>query len=265
MSHPEHPSDPPTEIVHLPAGPVGTTSVGTGPVLVAVHGGPGSVRDWRWLGPVVEPHLRFVRLDMPGFAATPWDVCPEPDSATRARFVIDVADAMGIDRFAVLGHSLGGAIALEVAAAAPDRVTGLALIGSVGMRVHAGRRRARGLDGWVRALRSPITGPLLRPLLRRSWSAVGFPRSTPDPEKIATLTLLAALDFDANATVVPRVQAPTLVAWTRDDPLIESSIPEELGAVLPAGPRLALDEGGHNLQKTQANAIGAALVEFLTL
>lgn len=264
MSHPAAPSDPPTRILELPTGPVGFTSVGSGPTLIAIHGGPGSVRDWRWLGPVVEPHLRFVRLDMPGFAATPLSVSPDPSAAARADFVLQVADALRIDGFAVMGHSLGGSIALEVAARAPDRTTGLALVGSVGLRVHRARRRARGLDTWVRLLRGPRTGPLMRPLLGALWGAAGFPRSTPDAEKVVTLALLAAQDFDANAATALRVRAPTFVAWTRDDPLIEEAIPTEAGAALPDGPRLAFDDGGHNLQKTQADAIGRALVAWLT-
>ena len=261
MSHPEHPSDPPTRILDLPAGPVGYTSVGDGPPLIAVHGGPGNVRDWRWLGPVVEPSLRFIRLDMPGFAATPLSVCPDPTAPARAAFVLEVADALGLEQFAVMGHSLGGSIALEIAARTPERVSGLALVGSVGRRVHRARKKARGLPFLVGRLRSPVTGPLLRPVLRRSWTAIGFPRGTSDDEKVVTMALLAAQDFAANA---PLVRAPTFVAWTRDDPLIEPEIPEEAGAALPDGPRLAFDEGGHNLQKTQADAVGAALVDWLT-
>jgi pimeloyl-ACP methyl ester carboxylesterase len=247
MSHPEHPSDPPTELLRLPAGPVGYTDQGDGPTLLAVHGGPGSVRDWRWLGPVLEPHLRLVRLDMPGFAGTPLALCPDPSAAARARFVVEAADAMGIERFAVLGHSIGGSVALEVAAQFPDRVTGIALAASVGLRIHRMRRRIRGLPAIVAALRAPGVGRALRPVLRRSWAGAGFPRSTPDEEKIVTLDLLAAQDFAANAAAAARVTAPAFVAWSRDDPMIEGPIFEELGAGLPPGPRIGFEEGGHNL------------------
>ena len=75
MPQPETPSDPPVLTLQLPGGPVGYTDVGDGPVVVALHGAPGSVRDWRWLGPLLEPRIRLVRVDMPGYGDTPRALC----------------------------------------------------------------------------------------------------------------------------------------------------------------------------------------------
>ena len=47
------------------------TDEGTGPVVLAIHGCPGSVRDWRWLGHPLASHFRLIRLDLPGFGETP--------------------------------------------------------------------------------------------------------------------------------------------------------------------------------------------------
>jgi pimeloyl-ACP methyl ester carboxylesterase len=110
-----------------------------GPVVVCLHGIPGSARDFRSLTPLlVERGWRVLRIDMPGFggSATRHDL---PDPQSRARFTLDIANACGVDRFAVIGHSFGGATALHVAASL--RVSALALVCSVGLRRH----RAMGL------------------------------------------------------------------------------------------------------------------------
>ena len=265
MTTPEHPSDPPTSTVSLAGGELSYTDVGEGPVLLALHGGPGSVRDWRWLGPLLEPRVRLVRLDLPGFGVTERSVFRPVDARRRAPFVLEVADALGLDRFAVMGHSLGGALALEVAAQYPDRVSGLALVGSVGKRPHRPiRKTGHGkLKKLVALLGFPPTRWLLMPTLRRSWTRIGFPSGTPDGAKIATMQTMAALDFERNGANAQRLAVPTLLAWTEDDPLIEPSIGLELADLVPDGPRLSYPEGGHNLQKTCAVELGTALADWL--
>jgi len=265
VSIPEQPSDPPTSTVTVRGGDVSYTDVGSGPVLLAVHGGPGSVRDWRWLGPAVEPHLRFVRLDLPGFGVTDRRLCPPVDARRRAPFVVEVADALGIDRFAVMGHSLGGALALEIAAEHPDRVTGLALVASAGRRPHRPIRRVghRVLKVYAGLLGFGPTRALLRSKMRREWESAGFPSSTPDAAKVCTFQTMAALDFARNDANARRLKASTLLAWTEDDPLIEPAIAHELADVVPDGPRLEYPEGGHNPQKTCAVELGAALVDWV--
>src|SRR5437764_785955 len=86
--------------------------------------------------------VRWVGYDRPGYAGTPAD--PGRDVASAAADVAGIADALGIDRFAVMGHSGGGPHALACAALAPDRVqcvvsgSGLAPRGAAGLDWFAG-------------------------------------------------------------------------------------------------------------------------------
>ena len=99
--------------------------------LVAVHGAPGSVEDFRYLSPQLEAAaratatpLRFVRLDLPGHGATP-AYLPHAhgaySTATMADFVSAAARHLlpGQD-FVVLGHSLGGPVAVKVGVSSPE-------------------------------------------------------------------------------------------------------------------------------------------------
>ena len=78
-------------------------------------------------GPLGATH-RFVALDTPGFGMSYRPTAPY-DLADWAQVVLEAADALGTDSFHLLGHHTGAAIAIAVAAAAPERVSSLAMIG----------------------------------------------------------------------------------------------------------------------------------------
>ena len=58
----------------------------------------------------------------------------------RGRLVLRVLEALKVDRMVLLGHSFGGPIAIEAAQQAGSRAAGLALLASVGLRTHRGKR-----------------------------------------------------------------------------------------------------------------------------
>jgi pimeloyl-ACP methyl ester carboxylesterase len=256
---PERPSDPPLRTAWLPRGPFSYTDEGEGPVLVALHGLPGSARDYRWLAPALDG-VRLIRLEQPGFGATPRATEPSSRLFDRARFVSDALDAIGVERYAVLGHSMGGPLAMCVAAG--ERVTGLALLASVGLHPHRLMRKVgRQPDlAWMLDV-YPIARALLPPM-RKGFVRAGFPASTPDEAILHCTRIFSQFRFSEVHEVVPRVRTPALIAWAEDDPLVESAIALSLSPALPPGPRIAFDDGGHNIQKTRAIELGAALVSW---
>ena len=127
MSVPESPSDPSIRLARLERGPFAYTEEGAGPTALAIHGLPGSVRDFRWLASALDGRVRFVRLDQPGFGATPVRTGTGARLPDRVRFVRDAIDALGLDRVTLLAHSMGGPLAMAVAAEEP-RVERLALL-----------------------------------------------------------------------------------------------------------------------------------------
>jgi pimeloyl-ACP methyl ester carboxylesterase len=116
----------------------------TGLAVIACHGGPGS----RLAAPAAveaatAAGVRLVGIDRPGYGlSTPW---PGRTIAGWVPDALAVADALGLDRFAVLGSSTGGSYAVALAARAPERVVAVLLCCALtDMRWPEGRRLVGG-------------------------------------------------------------------------------------------------------------------------
>lgn len=107
---------------------------GTAPPLLFLHGVSGNHRLW----PVLFEHLpRHAKLapSLPGRCGSEGAVLP--DASAAARWVARYLDHLGVDSVIPVGHSFGGAVALELALHAPSRVRGMVLVSSgARLRVH---------------------------------------------------------------------------------------------------------------------------------
>jgi 3-oxoadipate enol-lactonase len=97
--------------------------VGTGEAVVLLHAGIADRRMWsEQISPIADAGYRVVAMDLPGFGEAPASSEGGPWSD-----VLETMDSLDIDRTAVVGSSFGGAVALNVAVIAPERVSALAL------------------------------------------------------------------------------------------------------------------------------------------
>lgn len=208
--------------------------------------------------------LRWIGHDRPGYGGS----TPQPgrDVASVAADVATVADALGLDRFAVVGHSGGGPHALACAALLADRVTATICISGLAPR------DARGLDWYagmgapdVASLRAAEAGRDARIAHERAGSTV------PEPEPVAadrraldgpwrwleTVTGpeagagLEGLVDDEVAFVSPwgfdpaDVVAPTLLLHGAADPVVPSAHARWLAARIPGADLRILPGDGH--------------------
>jgi lipase len=96
-----------------------------GQPVLALHGVTGHADRWKVLAAAL-PEVRFVAVDLRGHGRSPWT--PPWHLEQHVADALGVLDALGLDRATVVGHSFGGAIAVHLAHAAPERVTGLVLL-----------------------------------------------------------------------------------------------------------------------------------------
>jgi pimeloyl-ACP methyl ester carboxylesterase len=158
-----------------------------------LHGsGPGTTAAaWSSLAAAIAGTFRVIAPDFAGFGASePWrdvraSAAPGGDDAGRpygraawTAQVNGIADALGLSRYAVVGNSMGGAIALSVAAARPDAVTKVVAIGTLGVDMplpggldalwsyEPGRENARALLELLHADRAYVTDAAIEARLR---------------------------------------------------------------------------------------------------
>ena len=174
-----------------------------------------------------------------------------------------VVDHLNPERLVLLGHSMGGVVAcatVQLASADAERLAGLVLVSSPGVRTHALLRgKPYGLIS--RLLKVPGLATLLKPWVRLGFQKMGFPRY-PDGELIHTLHCVAHTSIPRHAERVHGLTLPTCVVWCEDDPLIERDKLQGLAEACPPGPRLGFASGGHNPQKSHALELAQALIAW---
>jgi pimeloyl-ACP methyl ester carboxylesterase len=232
-------------------------------VFFAIHGLPGSVRDFRYLAPPLTTFARLIRVDLPGFGGSE----PRRDALrsleARAETVLGLADELGVSRFGVIGHSMGAGTALVTASMAPERVSHLVLIAPMGLRPHQGLSRSRA--SFMRIafmLKVPGVRSLLLPQVRRHYKKRRFPRADEmtASEYATHFESFAAADYPLlNRAARKPLPTKTLVAFASDDHLVEPEIPAELAAAIPGAIALRFEDGGHSLQKHKAAEIARAI------
>ncbi len=174
------------------------------PTLLCLHGLVDSAAIWDRLAPGLARRGRVIRLDQRAHGAS--EAPPGPyERADLVADVIGVLDALGVERALLVGHSMGGIVAMATALAKPERVAGLVLIGSASEcseRVAGWYERlarsaeTEGLDG----LRTAIYGPRSRKRIEGDAQGIAHVTRTlrslyhdPLTPKLATLVCPALL------------------------------------------------------------------------
>lgn len=250
---------------------------GSGPPVVLIHGLSSSIYTWREVLPALAQAHDVVALDLPGFGGS--DQPPDLTADAYLPVVVELMDRLGISRASLVGHSLGGAVSVLVAARHPERVHRLVLIDAAGYNLAPSDRP------WLVRL-SQALGPLLDPFpIRRLMVRTGLRQNFHDDalvtdsrveEYVAPLLRPGALRsvrsmlssrgsgaFGAFPAVVGEVRAATLIVWGRQDEWIPVDHAGRFAAAIP-GSRVSILEGcGHLPQEEKPAVVAPLLLEFL--
>lgn len=119
-----------SQFVETPSGKIHFNTAGSGPAVVMLHGsGPGAT-GWSNFNPNIghlAEHFQVFAVDMPGWGKSDPVSYEDRDHVTTA---IEVLDALGLEKAAFIGNSMGGATSIKVAGRHPDRVSHLVTMGS---------------------------------------------------------------------------------------------------------------------------------------
>lgn len=264
--------------------------VPSGPVFVLSHGLGGRWQHWTENMAELAEHGRVIAVDLPGFGRS------EPPQRgysidTFADTIADLIDALRLPRIVLVGHSLGGPIAMRFAARHPDLVAGVVLAaGTVQDAAAALAVRARGSNGRPRpktvaaiavevlTAGLPVPTPVRRriigsPLLRRVllWPYLHRPEAMPSAsvallvDGIGTRGVLpttrAATRLRSEQWLVP-VRCPVLAIGADHDAVAPIRTLDELASRVPHARTVVLEGTGHMVMLERADAFTDEVVAF---
>jgi pimeloyl-ACP methyl ester carboxylesterase len=248
---------------------------GRGPSLILLHGLGASIFTWADVIPVLARDHDVVAVDLPGFGGS--DIPADLSSSVYPGTVLGLMDRLGISRATLVGNSLGGAVAIVLAARHPERVRRLVLIDSAGYNFEPSRRplilRLIGTAPVSAALDAlPIRRRVVRTALRQVFHDPA--RVTPErvEEYLAPLarpgttealrSLLAPQSSFGLPGLVREVRVPTLIVWGRNDRWIPVADADRFAAAIPGARKVVLEECGHVPQEERPAEVVHLLEEF---
>jgi pimeloyl-ACP methyl ester carboxylesterase len=244
--------------------------------LLLIHGSLGSLQVWEgWVGELKDRY-RLISVDLPGHGLTgDW---PRGDFSVEAYadFIEVLADTLHLDRFAVAGHSLGGAVAWTFAATRPERVSHLILVDSAGFPRESGE-----LPLPTRLARQRVIGDIgiyFKPerLARRTLEEIYADSAMVTPERVRQFAELQRFPGNRQATLIrartqepldpsplKRLDVPTLIIWGAKDRWVPVADGFRFQNDIK-GAKLAIFENlGHAPMEENPKATAAAVAEFL--
>lgn len=257
---------------------------GGGPPLLMLHGSGPGVSGWqnyRGVLPEFAEHFRCLVLEFPGFGVS--DATPGHPMATAGPAVLRLLDGLHLDSVQVIGNSMGGIVAANLAIAKPERFTRLVTIGGLGVPLFApgpaeglnllaafvaDPTRARLVD-WLHAMvydRSLVT----EQLIEERWALANDPDSLATARAMYSRDAMAARQQAADEADRPpywamlhKLRVPTLLTWGRDDrvsPLDTAIVPMR---TIPHAELHVFPNCGHWTMVEQREAFLATALPFL--
>ena len=245
---------------------------GEGQPLLLISGLGNDLNGWDFQVPEFARRHRVITFDNRGSGRT--DAPDRPYSIRMmAEDTVGLMDALSIEKAHVLGVSMGGYIAQEVAIRYPGRVESLILVTtSVGPYLL----KISVLQAWAReALRDmrPLTFfQIMLPFMFNDSSfespgvlemAVGtIAGHSSTPPDVLARHMIACVEHDARDRI-RQITAPTLVIAGKEDVFVPFSLSEELAASIPNAKLRVLDGGGHGFNASMADKFNRVVLEFL--
>ena len=250
---------------------------GTGPAVVLLHGFASSIVTWRDVMPALARDHDVIAVDLPGFGGS--EIREGLPPSAYPGLVVGLMDGLGLARASLVGNSLGGGVAVVVAAAHPDRVDRLVLIDSVGFNLAPADRpfllRATGWKPVARLLEAlPIRRAMITLALRQVFHDDRLVTTERVDEYVAPLlrpgavaaaqALLASGDDLGLPGLVARVRVPTLVLWGREDTWVPVAQADRFVAAIPGSRKVVIEGCGHLPQEERPAEVASLVEEFLS-
>lgn len=257
------------------------------PPVILLHGYGDTADCWRRVLPALQRHRRVIAIDTPPFGRSGKPPAPFEDNLVDCytEFFPALFDEVGIGSAALVGHSMGGAMALTLALEEPSRVERLVLIAPAGLGDHAPWWWHAISGNWINwpallKLPNPVAKPAVKAALRgfledrlvHDTRAMGevidhFVHLHGGPHELRHLIDTGrALMAGYTGTLLTRsaeLEAPVLMLWGREDRLAPAEHAEAFAGTVAHAQVEVLENCGHYPQLELPGRITATIREFL--
>ena len=218
------------------------------PVLL-LHGFGADLNTWMFTQPALAEGRRVIALDLPGHGGSTKQLA-RSDAESLAGVIADALNALGIERLHLVGHSMGGGIAISAALRQPERVATLTLLASASLGPEI---NAAFIDGFVRAARRREAIAALNllvhdpALVSRTMieDVLRYKRLDGVPEALAAFAeewFPGGRQRVVLSDAVAALKLPVQIIWGREDRIIPAAHAEALASRFPVH---FLEQTGH--------------------
>lgn len=241
---------------------------GDGPPVVFIHGFGADLNSWMFTQPALAERHRTIAFDLPGHGGSTKTLAGAVYADSFALVIENLLTALDIDRVHLVGHSMGGGIALRLAMERPERVASMTLIAPLNLGPEI---NAEFIDGFVKMERRREAQEVLRllvhdpDLVSRTMveDVLRYKRLdgvTAALQEIAAEWFLNGMQHEGWDSVIPDLAMPVQIIWGRNDRIIPVAHAEALQGKTPVH---ILDNTGHLPQMERAAEVNRLLAGFI--
>jgi len=271
-----------SRFVDTPSWRLHYSEAGTGAPLILLHGsGPGA-SGWSNFRPniaALAEHFHVIALDAPGWGLSDAAL---PDAYDHPNAVLELMDALGIEKAALVGNSMGGFTAITFAARYPERITHLVTMGTgafleLPTLFGPGDGPSEGLKILFEGYRDPSPETMRRLVEVMTFDpanatdelvAERSARATARPEHLANYLegVLSGGPIRTSASVseVVGIATPTLIIHGRDDRVVHYEQALRLVSCIPDSRLVLINRCGHWVQLEHEDEFNRLVIEFVS-
>ncbi|WP_156291981.1 alpha/beta fold hydrolase [Oceanobacillus salinisoli] len=227
------------------------------PPIILIHGFVSSTYTFNRIIPLLKEHFSILALDLPGFGRSEKSTSFVYSYHNYAKLVVKCMEFFGLTNVTIVGHSMGGQIALYTAKLIPEKVKKLILLGSSGYLKSANKLLVYSsyLPLFNLFVKRTVNNRSVKESLRNVFYNASkitedhireFERPLKDKNFCKSLIrLLRHREGDLTSEELKEIQTPTLLIWGEDDAVVPLSVGKRLARDLPNAELITYKETGH--------------------